>query len=135
MVDVEVGVIHLIGIESRVGFHSDDVPPLVQRTSTKVAREVQHDPPFLRALRRQPSHLPGMPTRAELVARYFERSGRPAVDFTFYEVFGLFRVAVIAQQIYYRYHRKQTRNPAFRFFWLFVNYLAWRCRRILAERG
>jgi ribosomal protein L20 len=45
-------------------------------------------------------------------------------------VFGLFRLAVIAQQIYYRYHHRQTRNPAFRSFWILVNYFDWRCRRI-----
>jgi aminoglycoside phosphotransferase (APT) family kinase protein len=93
------------------------------------------DPLPLRLLRRQPTHLAGMLTRAEVVARYFEKSGRAPEAFTFYEVYGLFRLAVIAQQIYYRYHHKQTRNPAFRWFWLFVAYLAWRVDGILAERG
>jgi len=49
----------------------------------------------------------------------------------FYEVYGLFRLAVIAQQIYYRYHHRQTRNPAFKRFWLAVSYLDWRCRRLI----
>lgn len=80
-----------------------------------------------RPLRRQPSHLPGMLTRAELVARYFERSGLAPRDLTFYEVYGLFRLAGIAQQIYYRYHHRQTRNPAFRHFWLLVHVLEQRC--------
>jgi aminoglycoside phosphotransferase (APT) family kinase protein len=93
------------------------------------------DPLPLRLLRRQPTHLPGMLTRAEVVARYFEKSGRAPVRFTFYEVYGLFRLAVIAQQIYFRYHHKQTRNPAFRWFWLFVGYLAYRADRIVTERG
>ena len=34
---------------------------------------------------------------------------------------------MIAQQIYYRYHHRQTRNPAFRNFWLLVHYLERRC--------
>ena len=89
---------------------------------------------IFRALRRQPSHLPGMMTRKEIVAHYFASSGRPVVDFTFYEVYGLYRLAGIAQQIYYRYYHKQTKNPAFRFFWVWVNYLGWRCQRILAGR-
>ena len=87
------------------------------------------DDPIGRALRRQPTHLPGMLTRSELLARYAERTGRAPADWTFYEVQGIFRLAVIAQQIYYRYHHRQTRNPAFRRFWLFVHYLGWRCRR------
>ncbi len=89
------------------------------------------DDVLMRSTRRQPTHLPGMPTRREVVAWYLERTGRTGVDFTFYEVFGLFRLAVIAQQIYYRYHHGQTRNPAFRHFWLWVNYLGWRAGRVL----
>ena len=65
------------------------------------------------SLRRQPSHLPGMPTREEFVARYLQLSGRTSADFTFYEVFGLFRLAVIIQQIWARYRAGQTTNPAF----------------------
>ena len=89
------------------------------------------DDRLLGLLRRQPTHLPGMLTRAEIVRLYAERSGRTVEDFTFYEVFGLFRLAVIVQQIYYRYHHKQTRNPAFRHFWIAVNYLDRRCRRLI----
>jgi len=90
------------------------------------------DDPVARSTRRQPTHLPGMLTRRELVDAYFERSGRtkPA-NWAFYEVYGLFRLAVIAQQIYYRYHHRQTRNPAFKRFWLAVGYLDWRCRRLI----
>ncbi|HSP37157.1 MAG TPA: phosphotransferase family protein [Frankiaceae bacterium] len=84
-------------------------------------------------LRRQPTHLPGMRTRDEMVRAYCERSGRPVDDWTFYEVFGLFRLAVIVQQIYFRYAHKQTRNPAFRHFWIAVNYLDRRCRRLIPQ--
>ena len=87
------------------------------------------------ATRRQPTHLPGMLNRRELVAEYCRRSGReqPA-NWVFYEVYGLFRLAVIAQQIYYRYHHRQTRNPAFRHFWIAVHSLDRRCRRLI-RRG
>jgi aminoglycoside phosphotransferase (APT) family kinase protein len=84
-------------------------------------------------LRRQPTHLPGMLTREEFVAAYCRRSGRSVENWPFYEVFGLFRLAVIVQQIYFRYHHNQTRNPAFRHFWIAVNYLDRRCRRIIAK--
>jgi aminoglycoside phosphotransferase (APT) family kinase protein len=92
------------------------------------------DDPLIRGLRRQPTHLPGMLTRREVVEHYARETGLRAADWTFYEVFGLFRLAVIAQQIYYRYHHGQTRNPRFRHFWVLANYLDWRCRRILRRR-
>lgn len=75
------------------------------------------------SLRRQPSHLIGMPTRDEFVQRYLELSGRECADFTFYEVFGLFRLAVIIQQIWARYRAGQTTNPAFARFGDAVNTL------------
>ena len=81
------------------------------------------DEPAFASLRRQPSHLPGMPTREEFVARYVQLSGRACADFTFYEVFGLFRLAVIIQQIWARYRAGQTTNPAFAGFGDAVNTL------------
>jgi aminoglycoside phosphotransferase (APT) family kinase protein len=81
------------------------------------------DEPAFAALRRQPSHLPGMPTRDEFVAKYLEKSGVRCDDFTFYEVFGLFRLAVIIQQIWARYVAGQTTNPAFAGFGDAVNTL------------
>ena len=97
---------------------------------------VQADDDFLmRAMRRQPTHLPGMLRREEVVAHYLERTGLEPQNWTFYEVYGLFRLAVIAQQIYYRYHHKQTRNPAFKNFWVLIHYLQWRCRKLIKKAG
>lgn len=95
------------------------------------------DDRFMRAaLRRQPTDAPGMLTRAEVVERYGERMGlQGGEDWIFYEVFGLFRLATIIQQIYRRYHLRQTRNPAFRHYWLAVRYLNRRCRRIVRRAG
>jgi aminoglycoside phosphotransferase (APT) family kinase protein len=90
---------------------------------------------FIRSLRRQPTHLPGMLSRREVVDYYAERTGRSTGRWAFYEVYGRFRLAVIAQQIYYRYQQGQTRNPAFRNFWMFVTYLGWRCERIIRRSG
>jgi aminoglycoside phosphotransferase (APT) family kinase protein len=86
---------------------------------------------FIRSLRRQPTHLPGMLTRREVVEYYARKTGRRTDHWAFYEVYGLFRLAAIAQQIYYRYQQGQTTNPAFRNFWMFVTYLGWRCGRII----
>lgn len=87
----------------------------------------------MQVLRRQPTHLPGMLTRQEVIERYAQRSGRAIADWPFYEAFGLFRLAAIIQQIYRRYHLRQTRNPAFRHYWLATRYLERRCRRIIAR--
>lgn len=92
------------------------------------------DDRYFRGFRRQPTHLPGMLTRREVVEYYCDRMGLTPDNWAFYEVYGLFRLAVIAQQIYYRYHHKQTRNPTFRHFWVAVNYLLWRCRRVIARQ-
>ncbi|MDQ6618075.1 MAG: phosphotransferase family protein [Actinomycetota bacterium] len=88
------------------------------------------DDSVLRQFKRQPSDAPGMPTRAELAAYYCAQTGRVVDDWVFYEVFGLFRLAVIMQQIYYRYHHGQTTNPAFQDFWSLVAYLECRCRTV-----
>jgi aminoglycoside phosphotransferase (APT) family kinase protein len=85
----------------------------------------------MQLLRRQPTHLPGMLTREEVVDRYCAGAGIARPDWTFYEVFGLFRLAAIAQQIYRRYHAGETRNPAFKHLWVGVRYLDLRCRRII----
>lgn len=93
---------------------------------------VQADDDFIvKQVRRQPTHLPGMLSRKEVVEYYCDKMGFEKKNFTFYEVYGLFRLAVIAQQIYYRYYHKQTNNPAFKRFWILVNYLNWRCRKTI----
>ncbi len=96
---------------------------------------VQADDDFVaRKTRRQPTNLDGMLTRNEVVEYYCSKINFRAKDFTFYEVYGIFRLAVIMQQIYYRYHHKQTTNPSFKNFWFLVNYMNWRCRRIISGK-
>ncbi len=83
------------------------------------------DDEFFQQFRRQPTHLPGMLTREEMLAYYCERTGRAvsAEQWRFYEVFGLFRLAVIAQQIYYRFFHGQTHNEAYAIFGPAAHYL------------
>ena len=83
--------------------------------------------------RRQPTHLKGMMTRDEVVSYYLEKTGLKIDNWTFYEVFGLFRLAGIVQQIYYRYYNKQTTNPAFKNFWLIVHVLHAKCLKLIAQ--
>lgn len=83
--------------------------------------------------RRQPSNIPGMLTRAEIVAYYASQTGQTitADEWRFYEVFGLFRLAVIAQQVYYRFFHGQTTNPAYKQLRLAVITLEWRCSQLI----
>ena len=71
------------------------------------------DPPAMIAMRFGPTTLPGMMTRAEVAARYAERTGRPLDHIVFYYAFGLFKTAVVAQQIYWRWKQGLTRDPRF----------------------
>jgi len=71
------------------------------------------DPPGLQAIRLVPTTRPGALTRREVVARYLADAGPAVGDFTFYYVYGLFRLAGIAQQIYYRFYHGQTGDPRF----------------------
>lgn len=71
------------------------------------------DPPLVQATTTMPVGDYGFLTRAELVARYAEKSGRDVSEISFYHALGVFRLAVIAQQIYIRYVRGQTKDERF----------------------
>lgn len=60
-----------------------------------------------------PSWLPGALTRRELLDRYAARRGIETFDMRYYYVFGLFKIAVIVQQIYARFARGFTQDPRF----------------------
>jgi len=57
--------------------------------------------------------LPGFHTREQLIERYAERSGRDVSKIAFYEVFALYKTAVVVQQIYIRWKRGQTKDERF----------------------
>jgi aminoglycoside phosphotransferase (APT) family kinase protein len=71
------------------------------------------DPDFFRQYRAMPSDASGAPTREEIVARFSERTGIAVDNIDFYFCFGLFRLAGIGQQIYYRYDQGLTRDERF----------------------
>jgi aminoglycoside phosphotransferase (APT) family kinase protein len=62
------------------------------------------------------SGQPGWYTRDEFVDLYAKRSGRDVTNIGYYEVLGVFKLAVILQQIYFRFHRGQTSDSRFRDF-------------------
>jgi aminoglycoside phosphotransferase (APT) family kinase protein len=71
------------------------------------------DPEPFRAAAFGPTMLPGCLSRRELVERYGEITGRDVSGMLFYYVFGLFKIAVIGQQIYARYKRGLTKDERF----------------------
>ncbi|WP_224360559.1 phosphotransferase family protein [Hyalangium versicolor] len=89
------------------------------------------DPEEVQMARMLPTNVPGMMTRRELVDYYSRKSGLPIQDFHFYYVFGLFRLAVIAQQIYYRYAKGQTTNEKFAPFGMVVAMLSFRAEQVI----
>ncbi|HKB04069.1 MAG TPA: phosphotransferase family protein [Gemmataceae bacterium] len=71
------------------------------------------DPESARAGAFGPTALPGSLTRHELVARYADKTGRDVSGMLFYYCFGVYKIAVIIQQIYARYARGHTRDARF----------------------
>jgi aminoglycoside phosphotransferase (APT) family kinase protein len=71
------------------------------------------DPPEILETRWGPTTYPGTLTRAQLVQRYAEKTGREVSEMAFYLVFARFKIAVIVQQIYYRYHQGLTQDKRF----------------------
>jgi len=59
---------------------------------------------------------PGWYTRDRFLERYARRSGRDVSQVGYYEVLGIFKLAVILQQIFYRFHRGRTSDQRFRNF-------------------
>ncbi|WP_353625981.1 hypothetical protein [Bacillus sp. JCM 19041] len=58
----------------------------------------------------------GFLSRGQLVERYAQKSGRNCSELKFYHVFALFKLAVIVQQIYFRWYQGQTTDSRFETF-------------------
>jgi aminoglycoside phosphotransferase (APT) family kinase protein len=71
------------------------------------------DPESFRAMAFGPTLVPGSLTRRELVERYAAATGRDVFGMHFYYVLGLFKIAVIGQQIYARFVRGHTKDERF----------------------
>ena len=59
------------------------------------------------------SYVPGNFTRREVIDYYGSRTGRNVCEMGFYYVFGLCKVATIAQQIYQRFSLGYSKDPRF----------------------
>jgi aminoglycoside phosphotransferase (APT) family kinase protein len=73
-----------------------------------------NDPPFMQMMVRQASGAAGMMTRQEILDFYAAKTGADVSNFQFYYVYGIWRLAVIIQQIYARFYRGQNDNPRFK---------------------
>lgn len=71
------------------------------------------DPEELLRIRWCPSNDPGSLTRAQLVDRYARTTGRDVSNIVFYLAFARFKLAVIVQQIYFRYDQGLTKDARF----------------------
>jgi aminoglycoside phosphotransferase (APT) family kinase protein len=91
----------------------------------------KNDPQEMQAMRTLPTHLEGALTRKQVTALYSRLSGRPVDNFEFYYGFGLFRLAVIAQQIYYRFYHGQTKDPRFESLIVVVGVLEKTARQVM----
>ena len=76
---------------------------------------------------------PGAWSREKLVGEYGEATGRDVSAVDFYHVFGLFKTAVVAQQIYYRFHTGKTDDPRFQMMIVGVNVLSRLADRIVSR--
>lgn len=76
---------------------------------------------------------PGWFTREEIIERYETITGRDISHIVFYEVFARFKVAVVIQQIYFRFVKGQTQDERFRNLDALVNALA--CEALTLAEG
>jgi aminoglycoside phosphotransferase (APT) family kinase protein len=109
--------------------------PLMDLGSSLAYWVEKGDPQAMGAIRTLPTNIDGALTRKEMVACYAERSGRNVDNFDFYYCFGLFRLAGIAQQIYYRYYHGQTKDERFGMLVFAVKILEETARRVMDRPG
>ncbi len=88
--------------------------PLMDLGTSIAYWSMPSDPPPLLEGLPSPTMLPGNPSRTEIAELYAQKSGRKIDNMVFYYVYGLFKIAVIVQQIFYRYQKGLTTNEKFK---------------------
>lgn len=97
--------------------------PVMDIGNSLAYRVEPDDPDEFKLLRFMPPAIEYALTRREQVDLYREKTGFSFDDINFFYCFGLFRLAVIAQQIYYRYYHGQTTDERFKMMILAVGIL------------
>lgn len=87
--------------------------PLMDLGTTLAYWVEEGDAGELRNIAFGPTMLPGAMSRRELAGRYAEKTGRDVSNALYYYAFGLFKTAVVLQQIYFRYRQGLTQDPRF----------------------
>lgn len=87
--------------------------PLMDLGTTLAYWTEANDPPEFLAAAFGPTALRGSLSRRELAQRYQDTTGLDIDHLTFYFAFGLVKLAVIVQQIYYRFFKGHTKDPRF----------------------
>ncbi|MQA10692.1 MAG: phosphotransferase [Pseudonocardiaceae bacterium] len=78
-------------------------------------------------------NAPGYPNTEEITTRYAERSGRDLSNLDWYLAFGFFKLAVVAEGIYYRFSHGQTVGSGFEYMGELVAPVVAEGRAILKE--
>ncbi len=73
----------------------------------------KNDLPELKLFQLSATTLDGNPSREGILELYEKESGKSISNPVFYYVFGLFKIAVIVQQIYFRYKKGFTKDKRF----------------------
>jgi aminoglycoside phosphotransferase (APT) family kinase protein len=87
--------------------------PLMDLGTTLAYWIMDDDPQDVQIFRWGPTNLPGSPNRKQLAERYAAKTGRDVSGLHFHYAFSLFKNAVVAQQIYYRYAKGLTKDARF----------------------
>lgn len=87
--------------------------PLMDLGTSLAYWTTSNDADFIKHGLPSPTVMEGNPTRSEVVQQYALKSGRDVNHLTFYFVYGLFKIAVIAQQIFFRFKHGHTTDPRF----------------------
>jgi aminoglycoside phosphotransferase (APT) family kinase protein len=93
------------------------------------------DPWYVQLVRQTPSNMRGALTRKELVELYAARTGTSVSNFDFYYCFGLFRLAVIAQQFFYRFYTCQARDMRYMKMIFAVRFFKSMIERVISGRN
>ncbi|NPU82953.1 MAG: phosphotransferase family protein [Syntrophaceae bacterium] len=108
--------------------------PLMDLGGTLAFWVDRDDPPILQAVSVTPTNkMEGAMTRKELVERYCEKMGISIEHIDYYHVFGLFRLSVIIQQIYYRFYHGQTKDVRFKPIVIGVHALEEAAQKVIAQ--
>ena len=82
---------------------------------TSLAYWIQHnDPDFIKGVGLNITLDSNSPTRNKILNLYSEKFGNKIENIVFYFVFGLFKIAVIVQQIFFRYKNGFTKDARFK---------------------